>query len=64
MAKINVLNKEITFYKNKDEDYVCITDIARYKDEERTDYIIQNWLRNRNTARVSRHLGATQQSKF
>ncbi|MFZ2455940.1 MAG: KilA-N domain-containing protein [Candidatus Altiarchaeia archaeon] len=49
MAKINVLNKEITFYKNKDEDYICITDIARYKDVERTDYIIQNWLRNRNT---------------
>ena len=26
-----------------------ITDIARYKDAERTDYIIANWLRNRNT---------------
>ena len=24
-------------------------DIARYKGSERTDYIIQNWLRNRNT---------------
>lgn len=49
MAKINVLSKEITLYKQKDEDYICITDIARYKDEKRTDYIIQNWLRNRNT---------------
>ena len=29
-------------------DYICLTDIARYKDE-RTDYIIQNWLRNRDT---------------
>lgn len=31
------------------EDYICITDIARYKDPDRTDYLIQNWLRNRNT---------------
>ncbi|MBI5451033.1 MAG: KilA-N domain-containing protein [Gammaproteobacteria bacterium] len=27
----------------------CLTDIARYRDAERTDYLIQNWLRNRNT---------------
>jgi hypothetical protein len=31
------------------QDYVCLTDIARYKDPERTDYLISNWLRNRNT---------------
>lgn len=49
MEKINVLSKEITFYQQNEQDYICITDIARYKDEERTDYIIQNWLRNRNT---------------
>lgn len=49
MEKINVLDKEVTFYKQKDEDYISITDIARYKDRERTDYIIHNWLRNRNT---------------
>jgi len=49
MAKLKVLSKEIGFYSQKDADYICITDMARYKDEERTDYIIQNWLRNRNT---------------
>jgi hypothetical protein len=49
MEKISVLNKEVSFYSNKDEEYICITDIAKYKDEKRTDYIIQNWLRNRNT---------------
>jgi hypothetical protein len=32
-----------------DENYICITDIARYKDPDRTDYFIQNWFRNRNT---------------
>ncbi|MBS3158273.1 KilA-N domain-containing protein [Candidatus Woesearchaeota archaeon] len=49
MEKINVLDKEVSFYKQNDEDYICITDIAKHKDPERTDYIIQNWLRNRNT---------------
>jgi len=47
--KINIWDKEINFYKQKDEDYISLTDIARYKDKERTDYIISNWLRNRNT---------------
>jgi len=49
MAKIKVLNQDISFFKQRDADYIRITDIARYQDEERTDYIIQNWLRNRNT---------------
>ncbi len=31
------------------DDYISLTDIARFKDPKRTDYIIQNWLRNRNT---------------
>ena len=33
----------------KGDDYICVTDIARYQDSDRTDYIIQNWLRTRNT---------------
>ena len=49
MAKINVLNNEVRLYSVKEEDYISLTDIARYKDSKRTDYIIQNWLRNRNT---------------
>ncbi len=31
------------------QDFISLTDIARYKDSERTDYLISNWLRNRNT---------------
>ena len=31
------------------QDYISLTDIARYKDAERTDYLIANWMRNRNT---------------
>ncbi len=49
MAKINVLNKEITIYTRNEEDYICITDIAKYKSSDRTDDLIRNWLRNRNT---------------
>jgi len=49
LEKIKVLNTAVSFYTKETEDYICLTDIARYKDPERTDYIIQNWLRNRNT---------------
>ncbi len=49
MSKITVLTREVTILPVKQEDYICLTDIARYKDAERTDYLIQNWLRNRNT---------------
>lgn len=45
ISKINVKDTPIAI----DKDFICITDIAKYKDSERTDYIIQNWLRNRNT---------------
>lgn len=49
MSKIKVLEREVTITSIKEEDYISLTDIARFKDSERTDYIIQNWLRNRNT---------------
>ena len=47
MSKIEVKGLSIGVLSQKD--YICITDIARYKDSERTDYIIQNWMRTRNT---------------
>lgn len=49
MAKIEVLKREVQILSVKHDDYICITDIARYKDAERTDYLISNWMRNRNT---------------
>ena len=49
MAKIDVKGTSITVVSSGSDDYISLTDIARYKDTERTDYIIQNWLRNRNT---------------
>lgn len=52
MAKnktINVKGTEITIFQSEETDYISLTDIARFKDLERTETIIQNWLRNRNT---------------
>lgn len=47
--KIEVKGTEITILKSDANDYISLTDIARYKDESNMDTIIQNWLRNRNT---------------
>jgi hypothetical protein len=47
--KINVQGIEIVLYENNKEEFISLTDIARYRDLERSDYILQNWLRNRST---------------
>jgi hypothetical protein len=43
------MNKEVAVSSINDADYICITDIARYKNADATDDLIRNWLRNRNT---------------
>ena len=47
--KIQVQGTEITITSGQLDDYISLTDIARYKDTTNTDDIIKNWLRNRNT---------------
>ena len=49
MSKIIVLNQEIGWQIRNETEYISLTDIARYKDKNRSDYVVQNWLRNRNT---------------
>ena len=49
MAKIEVLSNEIALLVSNNSDYLSISDMARYKDSNRTDYIIQNWMQNRTT---------------
>jgi hypothetical protein len=49
MPKINVLNRDVTIYEQDKDDYICITDIAKYKNPDHTNDLIRNWLRNRNT---------------
>lgn len=48
-ATVNVKGTAITVLVHREQDYISLTDIARHKDSERTDYLISNWLRNRNT---------------
>ena len=48
--KINANGTEISvLLQGNENDYICLTDMARFKDKQRTDYIIQNWMRARNT---------------
>ena len=51
MAKnktITVKSFEIVLYSQNNKDFISLTDMARYRDAARTNYIIQNWLRTRN----------------
>jgi phage terminase large subunit len=47
--RIKVKNTEILIYTEKSNEFISLTDIARYRDAERSDYILQNWMRNRST---------------
>ncbi len=49
MSKINVKGTEVSIFSRNEDDYISLTDIAKYKNSKRTDQIIQNWIRNRNT---------------
>jgi len=49
VRKINVKGIDVSLFSKENEEYISLTDIAKSRDAERSDYIIQNWLRNRNT---------------
>jgi hypothetical protein len=46
--KINVRGSEIAVFKREEQDYISLTDIAKYKTDD-TSAVIANWMRNRNT---------------
>ena len=48
-STIEVQGVAVSIVAERRDDYICLTDIARFKDAERTDYLISNWMRNRNT---------------
>ena len=48
-ATIEVKGTEITVLSQATSDFISLTDIARFRNPERTDDLIRNWLRNRNT---------------
>lgn len=46
---VSVKGTAVAVLVHREQDYISLTDIARHRDSERTDYLISNWLRNRNT---------------
>jgi len=48
-STLDVQGTAITVLSHKEDDYICITDIARFKNADRSDDLVRNWLRNRNT---------------
>ncbi len=48
MAKITVKDTSVTIISINENDYISLTDIAKYKSDDPTA-VIGNWLRNRNT---------------
>jgi hypothetical protein len=48
-STIDVQGAAITVLSHNEEDLICLTDIARVKNADRSDDPVRNWLRNRNT---------------
>ncbi len=48
-STIDVQGTAVTVLSHRNEDLICLTDIARAKNAERSDDLVRNWLRNRNT---------------
>jgi len=48
-STIEVQGTAIAILSRNEDDYICLTDIARHRNAERTDDLVRNWLRNRNT---------------
>ncbi len=48
-TKLEVQGVVVSFMKVNQEDYICITDIAKFKNPGAPADIIKNWLRNKNT---------------
>jgi hypothetical protein len=47
--KMAVKGVEVSFLPINQEDFICITDIAKFKNSEAPSDIIKNWLRTKNT---------------
>ena len=42
---------------NFENEFISLTDIAKYRNEDDPRFVIQNWMRNRNTIELFRRLG-------
>lgn len=48
-TSIKVKGAAVAVVLHNRQDYICLTDIAKHKEPDRADHVIQNWMRNRNT---------------
>ncbi len=48
-STLQVNDLEIVLYKKQEEEFISLTDMAKFRDSDRTNYIIQNWMRTRST---------------
>jgi hypothetical protein len=48
-TKIKVKGIDVIFVQTHQEDFICITDIAKYKNSDAPRDIIKNWMRSKNT---------------
>ncbi|PIU75469.1 MAG: DNA-binding protein, partial [Candidatus Portnoybacteria bacterium CG06_land_8_20_14_3_00_39_12] len=49
MKKIITQGLRISVIKNKNEEYISLTDMAKFKDREATGIVIANWLSTKYT---------------
>lgn len=49
LTKMTVQGTEIMVFKHEDQDFISLTDIARYKNPEEPKDIVKNWMRNKST---------------
>jgi len=49
MAKLNIRGTEVVTVLHRKEDYISLTDMAKYKNAEATGYVISRWLSARYT---------------
>jgi hypothetical protein len=47
--EIQVNGLQVLVLEQNKNEYVSLSSIAKYRDQKRTDYIIQNWLKTRST---------------
>jgi hypothetical protein len=48
-STLEVQGTVITVLNQAGDEYISLTDIAKHKEPDRSDHVIQNWMRNRNT---------------
>lgn len=48
-ATMDVQGTSVTILNHTIDAYISLTDIAKHKEPNRSDHVIQNWMRNRNT---------------